>query len=91
MIISFPTKKHWKHPSKLLWIKLGLYSLVLYVFQKGIKSVAIPALGCGEGGLDWDVVRPLIFDIFNDMLSDVDVFLYQPLSLEDDSLRHADI
>ena len=75
-IINFPTKKHWRDPSQLQWIQLGLYDLVLSVYIRGIESVAIPPLGCGNGGLDWDVVRPLIAKAF-EPLPDVKVFVYE--------------
>ncbi len=59
-IISFPTKTHWKYPSKLSYIESGLKALVKAVKEHDIKSLAIPALGCGLGGLNWDDVFPLI-------------------------------
>ena len=59
-IINFPTKQHWKSASRLRDIEEGLQDLVRVVTNLGISSVAIPALGCGNGGLDWDAVRPLI-------------------------------
>src|SRR5688572_14609618 len=52
-IINFPTKKHWRHPSKLEWIAEGLKHLRAVITEKGIRSVAIPPLGSGNGGLDW--------------------------------------
>lgn len=60
IIIHFPTKVDWRNPSKLDWIELGLIDLVNQVNQRGIESIAIPQLGCGLGGLDWENVRPLI-------------------------------
>ncbi|HUE89779.1 MAG TPA: macro domain-containing protein [Vicinamibacterales bacterium] len=56
-IIHFPTKKHWRHPSKLEWIREGLRDLVRVVNERQIGSVALPPLGCGSGGLDWELVR----------------------------------
>ena len=56
-IIHFPTKKHWRHPSKLGWIREGLRDLVRVVNERQIGSVALPPLGCGSGGLDWELVR----------------------------------
>ena len=53
-IIHFPTKQHWRDPSKLEWVQTGLRDLVRVVREKGIASIALPALGCGNGGLDWD-------------------------------------
>jgi O-acetyl-ADP-ribose deacetylase (regulator of RNase III) len=59
-VLNFPTKKHWRSSSQLTDIAAGLDSLVEVVHELGITSVAIPALGCGNGGLDWTEVRPLI-------------------------------
>ena len=59
-IINFPTKGHWRHQSRIEDVRAGLDSLVTTVAEHGISSVAIPALGCGNGGLDWRDVRPLI-------------------------------
>jgi O-acetyl-ADP-ribose deacetylase (regulator of RNase III) len=59
-IINFPTKRHWRSSSRLEDIRSGLEALVEAVAEHGITSVAIPALGCGNGGLDWADVRPLI-------------------------------
>ena len=59
-IINFPTKRHWKGNSKIEDIQSGLINFVEKLREYGIHSVAIPPLGCGNGGLDWDQVRPLI-------------------------------
>ncbi len=56
-IINFPTKRHWRNPSQLDWIRDGLKDLVRVVRENGIRSVALPPLGCGAGGLDWSQVR----------------------------------
>jgi O-acetyl-ADP-ribose deacetylase (regulator of RNase III) len=76
-IINFPTKSHWKGPSKLEDIRAGLRSLVETIKEYGIKSIAVPPLGCGLGGLNWSDVRPLIEGAL-EPLSDVDVLLYGP-------------
>ncbi|MCS7301253.1 MAG: macro domain-containing protein, partial [Fimbriimonadales bacterium] len=49
-IINFPTKKHWRTPSRLEYIQQGLEDLVRVVQEHGIRSIAIPPLGCGQGG-----------------------------------------
>lgn len=59
-VINFPTKQHWKNASRLEDIRTGLDDLVRLINEHSITSVAIPALGCGNGGLDWAQVRPLI-------------------------------
>lgn len=76
-IINFPTKQHWRNPSKLEYITEGLVDLVRVVEEYKMKSIAIPPLGCGNGGLDWQVVRPLILEAFSPL--DTDVYLYEPV------------
>lgn len=78
-VINFPTKGHWRAPSKLADIAAGLRDLVDVVQKYGITSIAIPPLGCGNGGLDWADVEPLIVDAFAD-LPGVDVKIYPPQS-----------
>ncbi|WP_255473302.1 macro domain-containing protein [Planomicrobium sp. CPCC 101110] len=50
-VINFPTKKHWKNPSEMAYIESGLQDLVKVVKELSIQSIAIPPLGCGNGGL----------------------------------------
>ena len=76
-IINFPTKANWRFASKLQWIESGLQDLRRTILQNGIKSIAIPPLGAGNGGLDWRDVRPLIETALGD-LADVDVLVYEP-------------
>lgn len=76
-IINFPTKGHWKAKSRAQDIRLGLQDLVAQVRRLKIASIAVPPLGCGYGGLDWDEVRPLIEEAFA-QVPDVRVFLYEP-------------
>lgn len=76
-IINFPTKRHWKGKSKLSDIETGLKSLRDEVIKNKIKSIAIPPLGCGLGGLDWSEVKPLIVGTFEDCL-DVEVIIFEP-------------
>ena len=65
IIINFPTKDHWKNPSKLEYIKEGLLDLSNYVFFKGTASIAFPLLGCGLGGLKRKDVERLILGFDN--------------------------
>ena len=62
MILNFPTKDHWRSPSRLSYISDGLDWFVNNYEQHGIKSIVFPLLGCGNGGLTWDVVGPLIYE-----------------------------
>jgi O-acetyl-ADP-ribose deacetylase (regulator of RNase III) len=61
MIVNFPTKDHWRSASRLADIERGLDYFVAHVREWGIRSVAFPALGCGNGGLEWREVGPLIY------------------------------
>lgn len=76
-IINFPTKGHWKARSRLVDVTTGLADLIDVVRSHEIRSIAVPPLGCGNGGLDWAEVRPLIEAAFAD-LPDVDVRVYPP-------------
>jgi O-acetyl-ADP-ribose deacetylase (regulator of RNase III) len=76
-IINFPTKRHWKEKSRLEYIEKGLNALVTEVRLLGIKTIAIPPLGCGYGGLRWPEVRNLIETAF-DQLPDILVLLFEP-------------
>ncbi len=78
-IINFPTKKHWRHPSKLDWVQDGLKDLKRVIVEKKIKSIALPPLGCGNGGLEWDQVRPAIEAALSS-LQDVNVIVFEPIS-----------
>jgi len=76
-VINFPTKDHWRNSSELKFIEDGLDDLKIVIEKYNIKSIALPPLGCGNGGLDWDVVKPLIVSKLID-LHDVAVNLYIP-------------
>ncbi len=76
-IINFPTKRHWRDPSRYDDIQAGLTSLVEEIRRMGIGSIAVPPLGCGLGGLDWTEVRSLIEAAFAE-LAGVRVLLYEP-------------
>ncbi len=76
-LINFPTKRHWRNPSRYEDIEAGLVDLVAQVKRRGIRSLAVPPLGCGLGGLDWERVRPMIERAFLG-LDDVRVLLFEP-------------
>jgi O-acetyl-ADP-ribose deacetylase (regulator of RNase III) len=75
-IINFATKKHWRHPSKLEWIEQGLAALRQEIKARGIRSIAIPPLGAGNGGLDWADVKPLIAEALGDV--ECTITVYEP-------------
>jgi O-acetyl-ADP-ribose deacetylase (regulator of RNase III) len=76
-IINFPTKRHWKGKSRMEDIDSGLAALALEIEERGIRSIAIPPLGAGLGGLDWNAVRPRIEAALRD-LTDVQVIIFEP-------------
>ena len=76
-IINFPTKGHWRARSRILDIEVGLQDLVTTIARLNIRSIAVPPLGCGHGGLEWSDVRPLIETALGH-LPDVRVLVYAP-------------
>jgi O-acetyl-ADP-ribose deacetylase (regulator of RNase III) len=77
-IVNFPTKNHWRDASYLTDIRSGLESLAFEIDLLKISSIAIPALGCGLGGLDWLDVRELIQKELGNC-EKTSVFVYSPL------------
>ncbi|MFD7920616.1 macro domain-containing protein [Streptomyces sp. NPDC059740] len=76
-IVNFPTKGHWRSRSKSADVEAGLRSLVKAIRDYRMQSVAIPALGCGNGGLEWIEVRKLIYEALSE-LEGVLILLYPP-------------
>lgn len=76
-IINFPTKAHWRYPSKIEWVEQGLNDLREFIAVNGVRSIALPPLGAGNGGLDWPEVRALMIEKLQD-LGGVSVLIYEP-------------
>lgn len=76
-IINFPTKRHWRGKSRIEDIRAGLEALVVEIRERRIRSIAIPPLGSGLGGLDWAEVRPLIEQAMA-TLPDVEIHVFEP-------------
>ena len=76
-IIHFPTKRHWRNKSCIEDVALGVHALIKDLKRFGIRSVAIPALGCGLGELRWSVVAPLLNLAF-EKRTDIDAVAYYP-------------
>lgn len=76
LIINFPTKVHWRQPSQYDYIERGLPALREVLRSEKVKSVAIPPLGCGHGGLEWNKVRAMIVEALEDL--DLDIQVYEP-------------
>lgn len=79
LIVNFPTKRHWRGRSRIEYIQSGLDALVDEIRVRNVKSVAIPPLGAGLGGLDWRDVRPLIEESLA-RLPEVDAIVFEPNS-----------
>ena len=77
-ILSFPTKEHWRNPSKIEYIIDGLDFFVQHYQEKGITSIAFPALGCQNGGLDWEEVKAIMLEKLGDL--PIDIEIYAPLN-----------
>lgn len=75
-IVNFPTKQHWRNPSRMEWVVEGLQDLRRFLVQEQVKSIAIPPLGAGNGGLDWAQVRPQIETALGDL--DVEITVFEP-------------
>ena len=75
-IVNFPTKQHWRAPSRMEWIVEGLQDLRRFLIEQQVKSVAIPPLGAGNGGLAWDDVRPKIELALGDL--EVEILVFEP-------------
>jgi O-acetyl-ADP-ribose deacetylase (regulator of RNase III) len=76
-IINFPTKQHWRAKSKMEWVEEGLKDLRRFILENQVKSIAIPPLGAGNGGLDWKNVKPKIEQTLGG-LSEVDIWVFEP-------------
>lgn len=77
-VVNFPTKDHWRSPSQMEWIVDGLTDLAKVVAERGIKSLAIPPLGCGLGGLQWYQVKAEIRKAHDEHWTDIRVVVYEP-------------
>lgn len=73
-VLNFPTKKHWKHPSRIEYIEQGLQKFVETYEERGIKSIAFPLLGCGNGGLDKDTVLKLMVQYLSECNIPVEIY-----------------
>ena len=78
IIINFPTKVHWKQSSKYEYIESGLKELAKYIQTHEINSIAVPPLGCGNGGLDWVIIKPMMEKYLSNL--DSEVYVFEPNS-----------
>jgi O-acetyl-ADP-ribose deacetylase (regulator of RNase III)/uncharacterized protein YwgA len=73
-IVNFPTKDHWRSPSRLADIERGLDFFAKHIAEWGVTSVAMPPLGCGNGGLEWSEVGPLVYRKLHQLPIDVEIY-----------------
>ncbi|MDI9319568.1 MAG: macro domain-containing protein [Phycisphaerales bacterium] len=85
IIINFPTKTNWRLPSEYQYIEAGLIELVKVIKEKRIKSLAIPPLGSGNGGLDWNKVKPILEKHLADL--DCEIYIYEPSAVIQEALK----
>lgn len=78
-IVNFPTKQHWRGGSRMEWIVDGLHDLRRFLIENNVKSVAIPPLGAGNGGLDWTRVREQVEKHLGDL--DMDILVFEPTQM----------
>lgn len=76
-IINFPTKQDWRAKTRIEWIDQGLIDLRQVILDRKIRSIALPPLGCGNGGLNWEDVKPRIERALAD-LPNVEVLVFEP-------------
>lgn len=74
ILLLFPTKEHWRGKSKLEYIELGLQKFLEIYEKEGITSIAFPKLGCGNGGLDWAEVKPVMEKYLRGL--PIDIYIY---------------
>lgn len=77
-VINFPTKTDWRSNTKLEYISAGLDDLLKVIEEKNITSIALPPLGCGNGGLDWKDVRPIIESKLLTVSDKINIEVYEP-------------
>lgn len=76
IIINFPTKTSWRLPSEYKYIEAGLEELIRVIEEKNIKSIAIPPLGAGNGGLEWNKVKSILEKYLSQ--TEAEIFIYEP-------------
>lgn len=78
LIINFPTKDKWRRKSKIEYVIQGLDELKIILPKLNVRSIALPPLGCGNGGLQWNEVKQVILEKLKDIESNYDFYIYEP-------------
>ncbi|MGB3466200.1 MAG: macro domain-containing protein [Cyclobacteriaceae bacterium] len=90
-VINFATKKHWRHPSKIEYIEEGLIDLKTKILEYDIESISIPPLGCGNGKLEWNDVKPLMLKVLEDVSNKTDILIYEPGFADQKMIQKEDV
>lgn len=85
IIINFPTKKDWRKPSEYSYIESGLKDLVRIIQEENIRSIAIPPLGSGNGGLDWQRVKQILEKYLSPLR--VEIVIYEPNAIIKEAMK----
>lgn len=88
-IVNFPTKQHWRAPSRMEWVIEGLQDLRRFLIEQNIKSIAIPALGAGNGGLEWADVREQIELALGDL--SINILVFEPTKQYQNVAKHVGV
>lgn len=78
LIINFPTKDKWRQKSKMEFIEKGLEALIELIPKLNVNSIAIPPLGCGNGGLNWFEVKPIMMKYLTPFNDTINFYIYEP-------------
>lgn len=78
LIVNFPTKDKWREKSKSEFIVDGMKALIDLIKEKNIKSIAIPPLGSGNGGLNWEEVKDIIIKYISSLSENINIYIYEP-------------
>ena len=89
-VLNFPTKRHWRTPSRIEFIEAGLQKFAATYAEQGITSIAFPELGCGNGELDWSDVRPVMLRYLKSLPINVYIYLYDQAGRHTPEHRDAD-
>lgn len=90
-VINFPTKQHWRQPSKMEYIQKGMIALIDTIKKNHIKSISIPPLGCGNGKLNWNEVKPLMMNYLHEISNEVDVTIFEPGYSDQTMIQKAEV
>jgi O-acetyl-ADP-ribose deacetylase (regulator of RNase III) len=85
LIVNLPTKTSWRLPSEYSYVEKGILELVKVIEENKIKSIAIPPLGAGNGGLDWNKVKPILQELLKSV--DCEIYIYEPSSKIQEALK----